>query len=108
MKSFDKSTIPHYLLVLIFALAAIAAHAQQATPVHRAAGQGVRFTLVFSPHTPPRTYLLDTETGRVWQAVQAVRAEGEPTLWKFMDRVDNADEYLEWLQQQRPKTPATR
>jgi hypothetical protein len=47
-----------------------------------------RFRIVFSPHARADTFLLDTQTGRVWQLMGL---NGEPTAWTPMTRLDSAE-----------------
>ncbi|HUO89898.1 MAG TPA: hypothetical protein VMU08_12040 [Rhizomicrobium sp.] len=48
-----------------------------------------RYQIVFSPHARADTYLLDTETGRVWVMTQFTDLKGKPTAWNLTDRLDN-------------------
>ena len=50
---------------------------------------GGRFRIVFSPHARADTFLLDTQTGRVWQLMGL---NGEPTAWAPMTRLDNSQD----------------
>lgn len=41
-----------------------------------------RFQLIMHPQYPGKfTYLLDTQTGAVWQEVEITDREGNPTVW---------------------------
>ncbi len=94
------------LLVVSLAFAVAAANAQDKKPANRSSDQSGRYVIVISPTTNTGTYLLDTETGKVWLLVQYNRAEGEPIVWKFMDRLDTPVQFNEWVSQQRLKPPA--
>jgi hypothetical protein len=52
-----------------------------------------RFQIVISPLTARDTFLLDTETGRVWQMTQLSFLIGEPVVWDLMPRIDSDDDY---------------
>ena len=60
-------------------------------PVAAAQGHG-RYQIVISPFTERNTYLLDTETGAVWQLQALATLNGEPLVWNLMPRVDNDDD----------------
>ena len=66
-----------------------------------------RFIIVISPHTNASTYLLDTETGKVWQPARFSQAEREPVVWQYMEKADNQEQLTDWLSRQRPKTKTT-
>ncbi len=48
-----------------------------------------RFRIFFSPHARADTFLLDTQTGRVWQLKGL---NGEPAAWAPMTRLDNSED----------------
>ncbi len=50
---------------------------------------GGRFRIFFSPHARADTFLLDTQTGRVWQLMGL---NGEPTAWTPMTRLDTSED----------------
>lgn len=52
-----------------------------------------RYQIVISPHAARDTFLLDTETGRVWALTAFVFLNGEPVVWKLMPRIDDDDDY---------------
>jgi hypothetical protein len=54
-------------------------------------GEG-RFRIFFSPHARADTYLLDTQTGKVWQLTQFTGLNGEPTAWVPMSRLENSED----------------
>jgi len=51
-----------------------------------------RYQIVISPFTERSTYLLDTETGAVWQLQGSSFLIGEPLIWNIMPRVDNDED----------------
>lgn len=51
-----------------------------------------RFQIVISPFTERSTYLLDTETGAVWQLQVFTSLNGDPLVWNAMPRVNNDDD----------------
>jgi hypothetical protein len=47
--------------------------------------------------------LLDTATGKVWQLTKFDDLENGPTAWRYMDRLDNGSQLMEWAAQRTPK-----
>ena len=56
-----------------------------------------RYQIVFSPHMRADTFLLDTETGRVWSVVKFSELNGEPVVWEPMVRLDSEAEEIAWM-----------
>jgi hypothetical protein len=56
-----------------------------------------RYQIVFNPNVRADTFLLDTQTGRVWRPVAFTDLEGDPDVWKFMPRVDDIVELSRWV-----------
>jgi hypothetical protein len=52
-----------------------------------------KYQIVISPHTARDTFLLNTETGQVWQLTQFTFLNGEPVAWNAVPRIDNDDDY---------------
>lgn len=66
-----------------------------------------RFVIVMHPTIRADQYLLDTQTGKVWQNTQIVDYEGEPVIWSPMLRPDTpADvrDALNTIANPKPKT----
>jgi len=51
-----------------------------------------RYQIVISPFTERNTFLLDTETGAVWQLQALATLNGEPLVWSLMPRADNDED----------------
>lgn len=51
-----------------------------------------RYQIVISPFSERNTYLLDTETGAVWQLQVFNSLNGEPLVWNLMPRVSSDDD----------------
>lgn len=45
------------------------------------------------PNVRADTFLLDTETGRVWIPIEISNVQGQPTIWKYEERFDNEVAY---------------
>ena len=60
-------------------------------PITAAPAHG-RYQIVISPFTERNTFLLDTETGAVWQLQDLATLNGEPLVWNLMPRADNDDD----------------
>ncbi|MDA8094716.1 MAG: hypothetical protein M0T84_12615 [Betaproteobacteria bacterium] len=55
-----------------------------------------RFEIVIDPHVRADTFLLDTQTGKIWRLVKYDDLPGKPVVWRFMDRIDNLPQALRW------------
>jgi len=97
-----------FFVVVIFLLPPASAQDRPREP--RAPDQYGRFVITFSPHARADTFLLDTQTGKVWELIRYTDLEGEPRVWRAVDRLDSEAQELQWLRQQptksRPKHPA--
>lgn len=76
----------------------------QERPQARAPDQYGRYVVTFSPFARADSFLLDTQTGRVWQLTRFTDLEGEPLIWKNMERIDSEAQLMQWLRSQAPKT----
>ena len=52
-----------------------------------------RYQIVMSPHNARDTFLLDTETGQVWQLTVFGFLNDEPVVWHAIPRIDNDDDF---------------
>jgi hypothetical protein len=68
-----------------------------------------RYQIVISPFTERSTYLLDTETGAVWQLEALATLNGEPLVWNLMPRVDTDADMADIVSRfgKKPGTKAT-
>ena len=55
-----------------------------------------RYQIVMRDGVRADTFLLDTETGRVWKPVTITNVKGEPEIWRIADRVDTAADFDAW------------
>jgi hypothetical protein len=58
-----------------------------------------RFQIFYSPHGARDTFLLDTQTGRVWQLTSFSYLDGEPVAWDLMTRIDNKEDFQRFIQE---------
>ena len=63
-----------------------------------------RYQIVINPNVRADTWLLDTETGRVWTHSAVSDVKGSPTVWMIEPRFDSDDEFSQWAAKQ-PKRP---
>jgi hypothetical protein len=64
-----------------------------------------------SPHNARDTFLIDTETGRIWQLTVFSFLNDEPAVWNVMPRIDNDDDRAKIIADYGKKsrsTPAAR
>lgn len=78
---------PLGMLILVAGIAFSQSN-QKATPAPPTTVPTGRYQIVFSPHARADTYLLDTETGRVWQFTKFPYLNGEPSAWMSVARID--------------------
>ena len=71
-------------------------------PANARHAQG-RYQIVTSPHNARDTFLLDTETGRVWQLTVFSFLNDEPVVWNVMPRIDDDDDYAKLLREHGKK-----
>jgi hypothetical protein len=64
-----------------------------------------RYQIVMSPHNARDTFLLDTETGRVWQLTVMTYLNGEPAVWDLMPRIDTTEDHDKVVGDYGPKAP---
>lgn len=84
-----------YMMAAVISIIAESAAAQglpKAAAPSAAAQPHGRYQIVISPFTERNTFLLDTETGAVWQLEVFNTLNGEPLVWNLMPRVDNDDD----------------
>lgn len=67
------------------------------------ASQSGRFQIIMNPHVRADTFLLDTQTGRIWQRAQYSELNGDPDAWVIMDRLDDADQMMAWARRKGVK-----
>ena len=77
------------------------------TPQISAASQVGRYQVFFNPNVRADTFLVDTETGKIWRMQQIADAVGEPTVWLPERRLDNDQEVSGWMSLQRFKPTGT-
>jgi hypothetical protein len=59
-----------------------------------------RYQMVISPTIRADTFLLGTQTGKIWQRIKFNDLEGEPEVWEAQTRLDSAQEKANWIAQQ--------
>jgi hypothetical protein len=92
------------VVAFVVVVSAIALLAQTARPaVSAPAARDGRFQIVINPEVRADTFLLDTQTGRMWRPAQYKELEGEPVVFVPFDKVDNAAELSAWLARRKSK-----
>lgn len=84
-------------------LASLGTAAQDKAPERRAPDQYGRYVVTFSPFARADTFLVDTQTGKVWQLTKFSDLQGEPLVFKNLDRIDSDSQFEQWLKTQRFK-----
>lgn len=57
-----------------------------------------RYQLFVNPNVRADTFMLDTQTGKVWRLTEFTDLLGDPDVWIPVDRVDDTQELGVWLQ----------
>lgn len=57
-----------------------------------------RYVLYLSPLNARDVFMLDTVTGKIWQRVELTDVWGQPTVWNYMDRLDNIADTVAFVQ----------
>lgn len=76
----------HFALAVGLILAASSVNAQQVPTMPG------RYQIVMHPTRASATYLLDTVTGRVWELVTYTDLNGDPAVWRDMERIDDSSD----------------
>lgn len=96
-------------MILVFALALLGIAYAQSTrpslpnPQLQTAANGGRFQIVMSAVTARNTFLLDTQTGKVWQLTQFSDLEDDPTAWMIQTRVGSDLDLTRFALSHKPK-----
>lgn len=74
-----------------------AAHAQSASVAAPSSTKGGRYQIIFNPSgVREDTFLLDTQTGKIWTPTKYTNVVGEPTAWVYEDRIDTDAQLAAW------------
>ena len=55
-----------------------------------------RYQIITSPVVARNTFLLDTQTGKIWQLTQFTNLKDEPMAWMIQPRLDTELEQTKW------------
>ena len=82
-------------VLALFIVARLAAQSAQsaARPVSNPNG---RFQIVMRDGARADTFLLDTETGKVWSRRQYPDVQGKPDVWVYEEKLDNQSQVEAW------------
>ena len=100
-----RSKIAFTIIALLTPLALVA---QEKAPERRAPDQYGRYVVTFSPFARADTFLIDTLTGKAWQLTRYGDLQGEPIVFKNLERIDSEIQFDLWLKTQRLKDGASR
>lgn len=91
-------------VLVLLAVVALGLRAQQAmAPVQSSSPNG-RYQIIINPNVRADTFLLDTQTGRIWIPAREVDYQGEPRVWEPEVRADNQAELSAFLRTQKLKS----
>lgn len=94
-----KKLLP--VIVVLAALILLGAVGQNQTVAPNA-----RYQIVINTEVRADTFLLDTQTGKIWKPISYTDVPGTPTVWKYQDRVDNYDQLMQWGREARAQSEA--
>lgn len=89
-----KNILCNLLILLLCTVSQSDVFAQPGSPI-----QNARFQIFFNPNVRADTFLLDTQTGKVWQLTQLTDVKGDPTVWNRMDRLDDDKQIFQFILQ---------
>lgn len=87
-----------FAVAMLAVVLALAAPAQAPAP-----SANGRYQIVINPTVRADTFLLDSQTGRIWQVVQYDELVGEPSIWEYRTRIDNEEQFGVWVKTQKGK-----
>lgn len=94
------------LIVLFCVVCVIALFAEVRQPQISTPLQSARYQIVINPSMRRDTFLLDTQTGKVWKPAEYVDMVGNPEVWEPMDRPENQEQLYRWVASQTAKPAA--
>jgi hypothetical protein len=62
-----------------------------------------RYQIVFGNFARADVYLLDTQTGKIWERTEFVDVAQKPEVWVFQERIDNKEALYEWVTSHAPE-----
>ena len=96
---FNKVFTISTMIIIIPALFSSLSQAQQRGVSDSTCG---RFQIFFNPNVRADTFLVDTQTGKVWRMTTYTDIIGEPTIWQFMERIDTKEQLNKWIDLKLP------
>lgn len=92
-------------VVVTLGFPTLIAHAEGPNVTAPSVTQGGRFQIIFNPSgVRADTFLLDTQTGRIWRPTKFTDLEGEPSAWVYEDRLDTQAGFNVWAAGYKSKT----
>jgi hypothetical protein len=86
-------------VLALFITAKLAAQSAQSASRTTSNPDG-RFRIIMRDGVRADTFLLDTETGKVWARVAFTNVKGTPDVWVYEDRLDNESQRETWERHQ--------
>jgi hypothetical protein len=96
---FNKVFTISALIVTLLVLPSSLSQAQQRGVPDSTCG---RFQIFFNPNVRADTFLVDTQTGKVWRMTNYTDVPGSPTIWQYMERIDSREQLDKWIHLQLP------
>jgi len=105
IRNLNRRTLLFLFLCMLILVISIYGQNQQRDkklPVQLETSAG-RFQIIMNPEIRMDRFLLDTQTGRVWELAREVELQDEPRIWVVLPRIDNDQQMREWLATQHNK-----
>jgi hypothetical protein len=83
--------------VLLIVALSVMVWAEAQSPVKTEAPATARYQLFANPSARADTFLLDTQTGKLWCHTAISDAVGEPTAWLPEERFDTVQQVQAWI-----------
>lgn len=90
-----------FQIVAIFIL--LSTFSYSATAQQSASTSSARFQIFLNPNVRADTFLVDTNTGRVWRLTTFKDIEDNPTVWISMDRIDDDKQLMNFVRSHKLK-----
>jgi len=87
-----------YAVIAILLLASCFAQSRNTTKAATQPQDIGRYQIFFSPNVRADTFLVDTQTGKIWRMQQFTDVPGQPTVWAPEKKFDTDEDFNAWIQ----------
>ena len=90
----------NYLFICLLIVAVVLVAAAQHQPI--ASQPAGRFQIIINPNVRADTFLLDTQTGKIWRETEYPDLKDKPTAWEYEERLDTVVDLTAWYGAHKP------